>query len=202
MSVMNCVFSLWLALPKCKHAILLIAELLIIQAFHFGGCKSDCNNYDYYQEVERALISDNENLFKLQQMFFPVTPNYIIDPQDRLAFNVCAVVMNDQMSKDNTTSPTETCWIFEYSSTLLTGLISPAQLLAFEFITTLLLSETAVSFHTHTPDYNEAIKLQIQSFPCTATDQAVYESVATLTSWVRCTFDVVFINIAHDHTLL
>ena len=180
MSVRDCAFTFWVR--KCMYTILLAA---VLQTIKTCDCKRDCHSYDYYQELERALISDNENLFKLQQMFFPVTTNYLVDPQDRLAFNVCTVVTNGQPFNDNSTSHSEKCWIFEYSSTVLNGLVSTAQLLAFEYITTVIMTETAISFHTHFLDYKELITLQIESFPCAAIDQEVYRSVATLTSWVR-----------------
>jgi hypothetical protein len=148
-------------------------------------CKRDCRYYDYYQELERALISDTENLFKLQQSFFPTLVDS--DPQDKLAIKVCILTSNDQMAKDNSTAPTERCWMFDYSSTLLTGLITPAQLHAFESITTLLLLEGAVHFHTHNSNLFNAININllVRNFPCNVTDQDLHKSVATLTSWVR-----------------
>ena len=176
----DCLLIFWVR--KCTYTILLVAVLLTIKTC---DCKRDCRYYDYYQEMERALISDAENLFKLQQQFFPVMSNYVIDPQDRLTFNVCIVATNGQIFNDNSTSPTEKCWIFEYSSTVLNGLVSTAQVLAFEYITTIIMTKTAISFHTHTLNDKELIKLQIESFPCVAIDQEVYSSVATLTSWVR-----------------
>ena len=90
------------------------------------------------------------------------------------------------MSKDNITALTKMCWIFDYSSTPLTGLITPAQLHAFEAITTLLLVETAVKFHTQGLGYGEEIHLDIETFPCTVKYQELQKSLAILTSWVRC----------------
>ena len=101
-------------LLKCLQAIFLVAALLAIKAC---DCKRDCRYYDYYQEMERALISDAENLFKLQEMFFPTLVDR--DPQDKVTIKVCVLISNDQMSKDNSTAPTERCWMFDYSSTLL-----------------------------------------------------------------------------------
>ena len=167
---------------KCIQTIFLVAALLAIKAC---DCKRDCNHYDYYQEMERALVNDTENLFKLQQIFFPTLVDR--DPQDKVTIKVCILISNDQMSKDNSTAPTERFWYFDYSSTLLTGLITPAQLHAFESITTLLLIETAVNFHTFDAGYNEEIHLDLQNFPCTVTDQELYKCLALLTSWVRCT---------------
>ena len=178
MSVRNSAFT---AL-KCFQTIFLVAVLLAIKTC---DCKRDCNHYDYYQELERALISDAENVFKLRQLFFPTLVDR--DPEDKVTIKVCILISNDQMSKDNSTALTEPCWKFDYSSTLLTGLITPAQLYAFESITTLLLFQTAVNFHTFDVGYNEDINLRIQTFPCNVTDQELHKSVAILTSWVSCT---------------
>ena len=156
MSVRNSAFT---AL-ECLQIIFLVAVLLAIKTC---DCKRDCNHYDYYQEPERALISDNENLFKLRQIFFPTLVER--DTQDKVAIKVCILISNDQMSKDNSTALTKICWIFDYSSTLLTGLITPAQLHAFEAITILLLVETAVKFHTLGVGYEEEINLHIEAFP-------------------------------------
>ena len=179
MSVRNSSFT---AL-KCLQTIFFVAVLLAIKTC---DCKRDCNHYDYYQELERALISDNENLFKLQQLFFPTLVDG--DPHhDKATIRVCILISNDQMSKDNSTALTERCWKFDYSSTLLTGLITPAQLYAFESITTLLLFKSAVHFLTFDVGYQQKIHLQIETFPCTVTDQGLRESLTLLTSWVRCT---------------
>ena len=169
--------------PHTINKIFLVVVVLL--TIPTCDCKRDCHSYDYYQELERALISDAENLFKLRQMFFPTLVED--DPEDKLAIKVCILISNDQVSKDNSTALTERCWIFDYSSTLLTGLITPAQLYAFEAITTLLLTKEAVHFHTHNGMlYGEKINLHIQNFPCTAKDQELHKSLAILTSWVRC----------------
>ena len=164
---------------KCLRTILLVAVLLAIKT---SDCKAkeDCNHYDYmYQEMERALINDTENLFKLQQIFFPTLVDR--DPQDKVTIKVCILISNNQMSKDNST---ERCWTFDYSSTLLSGLITPAQLHAFESITTLLLIETAVNFHTLGVGYEEEIHLHVKTFPCNVTYQGLQKNLAILTSWV------------------
>ena len=178
MSVRDSVFKVL----KCIQIIILVAVLLIIKSC---DCKSDCRNYDYYHRLETALINDTENLFKLQQLFFPVITYH--DPDNKLVFEVCLVVSNDQMSKDHSTDLTEKHWTFEYSSTLLTGLITPAQLYAFESITTLLLVETAVNFQTYGAGYDETITLHIEPFPCTVSEHELYKYLAILASWVRCT---------------
>ena len=162
---------------KCIETIFLVAVLLTTQTCE---CKRDCHKYDYYHHLETALINDTENLFKLQQMFFPVTPN--CDPEDKFALKVC---LNDQMSKDHSSTLTEKCWVFEYSSTLLTGLITPAQLYAFESITTVLLLQAAVNFRTYEVWYDETIKLHTETFPCTVSDHELYKTLTILTSWVR-----------------
>ena len=176
MSVRNSSFT---AL-ECLQTIFLVAVLLAIKTC---DCKRDCNHYDYYQELERALISDNENLFKLRQILLPTLVDG--DPhRDKITIKVCILISNDQMSKDNSTAPTERCWKFDYSSTLLTGLITPAQLHAFESITTLALVETAVSFLTCYVGYEQKIHLKVETFPCTVTDQGLHKSLALL---IRCT---------------
>ena len=167
---------------RCLQTILLVA---VLPAIKTCDCKRDCQNYDYYQELERALTNDTENLFKLQQMFFPTLVDR--DPEDKVTIKVCVLISKDQMSKDN---GTERCSIFDYSSTLLTGLITPAQLHAFESITTLLLFETAVNFHTFGVGYEEEIHLRAETFPCNITDQGLNKSVAILTSWVRCSYKI------------
>ena len=168
---------------NCVATIFLVAVLLTTQSF--CDCKRDCHYYDYYQELERALISNTENLFNLQRLFFPVIVNH--GPQDKQVFNVC-MMSSDQQSNDNSTVLTKTCWALEYSNTLLTGLISPAQLYALESVSTLTLVNYAVQFHTGYPSNgivdNEEIDLLVESFPCTVSDQELHSSLATLTSWV------------------
>ena len=154
------------------NGIFLVVVLLTIPTC---DCKRDCKQHDYYQELERALISDTENLFKLQKLFLPT----IESPYDKLVLNVCVAIFND-----NGSLLTEKCWIFEYSTTLLTGLITPAQLHAFDSITTFFLVETAVHFQTHRVDHVNVIKLQA-TFPCIVYDQEFYKCLARLTSWVR-----------------
>ena len=166
---------------NCLQTIFLLVVLLTIKTC---DCKRGCNHNDYYQELETALISDTENLSKLCQVFFPTLVDR--NPQDKVAIKVCILISNDQMSKDST-APTERCWIFDYSSTLLTGLITPAQLYAFESITTILLVEAAVNFETRGIDYDDEINLHIQTFSCTVEDQELHKSLAILASWVRCT---------------
>ena len=161
----------------------IILVVVVLLSISPCDCERDCNQYDYYQELERSLVNDAENLFNLRQMFFPTLEES--DPQDKIVMEVCILISNDQMSQDNSTAPTERCWMFDYSSTLLTGLITPAQLHAFESITTLLLVEGAVHFHTHHLWNGKKIKLLVQNFPCNVTDQDLHKSVATLTSWVR-----------------
>ena len=163
--------------------VLVVAVLLAISTC---DCKRNCSHYDYYQEMERALVNDTENLFKLQQIFFPTFVDS--DPQAMIVIKVCILTSDDYTSKDNSTAPTERCWIFDYSSTLLTGLITPAQLHAFESITAVLLINQAVHFHTHNSNLlnGKKMNLLIQKFPCNVSDQELYKSVATLTSWVRC----------------
>ena len=170
---------------KYLQTIFLVAVLLTVKAC---GCKSNCSQHDYYQEMERALISDAENLFKLRQMFFPTLVNRY--PQDKLAIKVCILISNDQKSKNHSAAPTEMCWVFDYSTTLLTALITPAQLYAFESITTFLLITTAVRLGFREYGrvyYEESINLPIEIFPCTVTDEDLYNSLAILTSWVRYT---------------
>ena len=141
-----------------------------MQSFCDG--KRDCSQHDYYQELERALISDAENLFKLQQLFFPVTVNHT--PNDKHTFNVCMI----SSAQNTTNNGTKTCWAFEYSNSLLTGLISPAQLHAFESAVTVILVNY-VQFHN-----GESIELLVRTFPCTVKDRQLTASLAILTSWV------------------
>ena len=163
--------------PHAINKIFLVVVVLL--TIPTCDCKRDCRSYDYYQELERALISDAENLFKLRQMFFPTLVEG--DPHDKFAIKVCILISNDQMLNDNSTALTEMCWIFDYSSTLLTGLITPAQLHAFESITAFLLVNKAVHFRNL---IDKNINLPIQNFPCTVTDQELHKSLAILTSWV------------------
>ena len=156
---------------NCVATIFLVAVLLTTQTL----CDK-CHYYDYYQELERALISDTENLFKLHRLFFPVTGH---GPEDRQVFDVC--MSSNQKIKDNSTALTKTCWAFKYSNTLLTGMILPAQLFAFESVLTLILVNYAVQFHRYG---KEEIELPVETFPCTVRDRELYSSLATLTSWV------------------
>ena len=177
MSVRDSVFTV----QKVVQTIFLVV-LLTIQTC---DCKSNCHHYDYYHRLETALINDTENLFKLKQLFFPVIATQ--DPEDKTALQVC-VVSNDQISNNYSSTLKEKCWVFEYSSTLLTGLITPAQLYAFESITTLLLVKAAVNFYKYYyVGYDQTIKLHIETFPCTVSDDALFKNLVTLTSWVRRT---------------
>lgn len=95
------------------------------------------------------------------------------------------MISSDQNTEDN---GTKTCWAFEYSNSLLTGLITPAQLYAFEPVLTLLLVDSAVQFHTRYGDNGiddkGSIDLLVEPFPCTVKDRKLHSSLATLTSWV------------------
>lgn len=166
------------------HSIIKLFIVAVLLTIPTCDCKRDCSQHDYYQELERALVSDAENIFKLQKLFFPT----IEDPYDKLVLNVCVAIFNDQMSSENSSLLTEKYWIFEYSTTLLTGLITPAELYAFDSITTIFLVETAVHFQTNSPGHGNLINLQA-TFACTVYnhDSELYKCLARLTSWVRYT---------------
>ena len=164
---------------KCLQTIFLVAVLLAINPC---DCKTSCDYYDYYQEMERALISDTKNLFKLQQIFFPTLVNRV--PQDKVTIKVCILISNDQKSNNHSTAPTERCLVFDYSTTLLTAMITPAQLYAFESITTLFLIKAAVRFSFSRGNVKDTISLHM-TYPCNVMEKDLYNNLAILTSWVR-----------------
>ena len=182
-----CIVSLLLLLSVlivCSHG-----ERVVVQPV---GNIPECQFHHYYQQLEDALVSNAENLYKLQKIFFS-TGDIIAD---KIAFGVCVMQNVSEVCKlnangykfliSNDTETSRDCWSFEWNRSLLQGLYTPGQLGTFEKITAELLYNVVIRQHASGKRAEERlILLHLGPLSCTPPrPELLYKATTELTSWV------------------
>ena len=109
----------------CTSSVILLA-LISLCYCDSSDVERQCQPH-HYEELESALVSEKENLYKLRHLFFRTQNMFSIEP-DKIGFRIC--LKGNGVQDLNVTAdpckllPTQ-CWYLAWSSSLLYGMITP-----------------------------------------------------------------------------
>ena len=183
----------------CSAAVYATAIPKLCAAEQMNYCSSNSDSfcsylnkvYPYFKEKEAALVSSNETLFVMQQVFFPV---FHTQPRELVRLRVCVAMdtvlpsgrfldkvpdlCNVSVSEDHS----EWCWDLQWSRSYLLCLITVDQLLAFEniivdMVYSMIAGKSVTSYLF--------IPLHIDTIPCVPPEADLLRSLKMVLSWAR-----------------
>ena len=183
---------------KFKALSIFTASLLLSLISSSGLAKvfpdRECQFSHYYDALERALINNTDNLYKLQQLFFR-TENIRTGStvHDRVGFQLCLYpVAGGELAGGHHVAGTETdklehkCWYYVWSSSLFYGVLTTGEFGTLGRLVHELAMEDRTSIHDILKDKCTLwLNYHHSSVSCGIHHQeAFYNAMTMLASWV------------------